>query len=736
MSPSSLTFRLRRLPRLLWLLCVLPWTAAADDGVCRQFDYVQEPDRSAEDDERLIIDADDVSLDRDGLSQLQGGVTLRQGGREFSAESIDYDEPSGEITVKSESVFRNPDLIVQSREARFDLNRETGNFFDAEFTLPTRAARGSSKRIQLAADRTAELEGTVYTTCEPSSDAWYVEAQNIHLDQERGIGTARNARLRFQGVPVLYAPYFQFPIDDQRHTGMLFPTIGQSDRTGFDFSWPLYLNLAPNYDATLTPRYMSDRGTQIGADFRYLIPRGEGAAGVEHLDQDRRFGASRTLLRFDQRGLLNRRLAYQNTYTETSDEDYFVDLGGNSETSSITHLERSARLVYQSPGAYRVQAMAQNWQPITSRLSGIDDPYTRAPQVRLDALTRNNFHGTRAGINGEWVNFVRDDSVEGLRSDVSPYLLFQRDETAWYFTGQGDLRYTSYELTGTPASQSENPDRFLPVMSAEGGLRFERVTRSGRLQTLEPRGFALYVPYEDQDELPLFDTGEPDFDFIQLLARNRFSGADRVSDARHVAGSLTTRLLDPATGLTRWSASVGQLFRFTAPRVETAEDPAPERGATEFIGQMDYRFSAKWLSLLAGQWSPKQDRFERGSVSLLYRDPLQGQRFDVSYRYRRDLLEQSDVSFSWPIGGNWRLAARSRYSIRESNSLDHLAGLEYETCCWALRASYRRYILSNSGDYNSGVYLQLELKGLSRIGTGYTGLLPFYGEGELDAERY
>lgn len=715
---------------------MLPWTAPADDGVCRQFGFPPEPKASVPADERLVIDADDVSLDREGLSQLEGGVTLRQGEREFSAESIEYDETSGAITVNSKSVFRNPELIVQSREARFDLSRETGNFFGTEFTLPAHAARGRSERIQLSADGTVDLEDTAYTTCAPNSDAWYVEASHIHLDPDRGMGSARHARLRFQGLPILYAPYFQFPIDDQRHTGLLFPTFGQSDRTGFDFSWPLYLNLASNYDATLTPRYMSDRGLQMGAEFRYLLSRGEGAAGIQYLDQDRAFGDSRTLLRFDQRGLLSRRLGYVNTYTETSDRDYFVDLGASTDTSSITHLERSARLVYQSPGAYRVQAMVQNWQPIASQLTGIDDPYTRAPQIRLDALTRDAVLGTRAGINGELVNFVREDSIEGVRSDLQPYLLFQRDENAWYLSGQGDLRYTAYRLTGTPATQPNSPDRLLPVLSAETGLRFERITRGGRLQTLEPRGFVLYVPYENQDDLPLFDTGEPDFDFVQLFSHNRFSGADRVSDARHVAGSLTTRLLDPVTGLARWSASVGQLFRFTAPRVQTPTDPAPESGATEFIGQLDYRFSSSWLSRIGGQWSPRQDQFERGSFSVLYRDPARGQRFDLSYRYRRDLLEQSDVSVSWPIRGNWRLAARSRYSIRESESLDTLSGLEYETCCWAIRASYRRYILTNSGEFNSGIYLQLELKGLTRIGTGYSGLLPYYGDDPLDADRY
>jgi LPS-assembly protein len=268
------------------------------------------------------------------------------------------------------------------------------------------------------------------------------------------------------------------------------------------------------------------------------------------------------------------------------------------------------------------------------------------------------------------------------------------------------------------------PTRTLPILSAEAGLNFERLTSRDTLQLLQPRAFALYVPYRDQDQIPLFDTGEPDFDFVQVFARNRFSGEDRLSDAKHLAGAATLREIDTTTGALRWSGSIGQLFRFESPRVEIEGFPAPERGATEFIAQFDYWLTRSWSTVSAAQWSPEDGKFERTQLGLRYRQPEGERQMTLAYRYRRDLLEQADFSFLTPIYGSWKFAGRTRYSLADDESRENYVGLEYGTCCWALRASYRRFIADSSGDFDNGVYLQLELKGLARIGGGQQELLP------------
>lgn len=723
---------------LLFAAAIALTAQAADDAAARPVEALGCPQLEFEYDtpelvfdDRVVLNADDVLMEQGGLSNLAGTVRLRQGDRVFSAESLSYNDASQVITVQSESLFRNRNLVVKSREARFDLNAESGVFLDTEFTLPGRAARGGSERVELERDGRAALDGASYTTCAPGSNAWYLEASKIQLDHAEGLGTARNARLRFFDVPVLYLPWFQFPIDDRRRTGLLYPTVGSFSGSGADVRWPVYLNLAPNYDATFTPRWLADRGLQPGLDVRYLFKRGQGSAHYEYLD-DRRYGQDRSLFRFNTNTLVNRRMSLETTYAETSDREYFEDLGGTLVSASTTHLEQTALLTYQAPASYTITALVQNFQPIANTLTDVDDPYKRLPQIRFRALTRNALFHTRAGIESEFVNFARDASIEGGRLLLAPYLQFEREATDWYVLGQADLHHTQYELSGIADTQDDRPERTLPVVSAETGLRFERLTDNGRLQTLTPRLFALYVPYEDQDTLPLFDTGEPDFDFVQLFARNRFSGEDRLADARHVAAAVTLRELDPYGGEPLWSASLGQMYRLETPRVGLPDLAPPERGATEFIGQFDWRLAPGWRAVTAAQWSPEEQNFERTQVGLRYRSPASLRRFNLSYRYRRDFLEQADMSFLTPIAGNWSLAARTRYSLRDSRSRENFAGIEYSTCCWGLRVSWRRFIGDSTGDFDSGVYVQLQLKGLATVGAGGDSLLP---EDEIDAAR-
>lgn len=668
----------------------------------------------------VVLTADDVSLDQDGLSKLLGSVKLSQGDKLFTAEALDYDGEARKVYVRTDSVFSNRQLVIRSKEASFDLDAESGTFSDTDFTLPVRAARGTSSEITLSQDGTAGMQQVRYTTCAENSNAWYLEAGKIKLDHEEGLGTATNARLRFFGVPILYAPWFQFPIDDRRRTGLLAPTLGNSDRTGWDIQQPIYINLAPNYDATLTPRYMSERGLQITPAGRYLLPRSEGTIAYEYLGDDHHTNTRRDYLSFEHRGLINRRLAVDVNYGEVSDPAYFEDLGGKIDLSSITHLERSARFTYQAPAEYTIQALVQDYQTIASNLTAVDDPYKRLPQIRFDALSRNAIWGTRAGILGEYVNFARDNSVEGQRVDLHPFLRMEKDQVSWFANSQLDYRYTTYELSNTAPGQDSRVDRALPLFSAEYGLRFERLTERGATQLLEPRLFYLYVPYEDQSTLPVFDSGEPDFDFTQLFARNRFSGEDRLSDANHFTAALTGRQLDADTGAVKAAFSVGQLYRFSAPRVTLPGEPAPSRGATDFIAGVEYFLDERWGTRVSTQWSPEESEFSRSSIALRYRDDRR--RAEIAYRYRRDLLEQADVTLMTPIYGRYSFAGRWLYSLSDRQPLDIYAGIGYETCCWSVNASYRRYVAATNGEFNSGVYLQLELKGLARLGSGLENL--------------
>lgn len=675
----------------------------------------------AELDGRVRLTADRVELGEDALSKLIGSVKLRLDDTEISADELDYDDQQQRVSISAPSRFRSEDFLIEAQRSQFDIDDELGLFEDNRFTLMARSARGEAARMQLSGDKTAQLDQVRYTSCAPGNDSWYLEASRIELDHERGLGTAHHARLRFYGAPLFYTPWLQFPIDDRRRTGLLYPIVGESDKTGFDIRQPIYFNLLPNADLTLTPRYMSDRGVQIGSVGRYLLRPAEGEIGYQVLSRDRQTETRRDYLWWNHEGLINRRLALDVRYAEASDPEYFEDLGGNIDLSSISFLERSARLTYQAPAVYSIQALAQDYQSITSRLTSVEDPYQRLPQILINAQTRNSLFYSSAGIRAEYNNFARDNSIEGQRLDLSPYLKIERDTLAWFAGSRVDFHYSAYELTGPGTTPTRTPERALPSFSAESGLRFERLLADGTPQLLEPRLFYLYVPYEAQDALPVFDTGEPDFDFTQLFARNRFSGLDRIGDANQMAVAMTARQLDPQSGAVKASLSLGQLYRFVEPRVALPGEPVPNRGATDFIGAFDYRLSGRWGTRLLTQWSPENAEFTRGAVALRYRDESR-RLFEAAYRYRSDLLEQTDLLALTPVYGPLSLQARWRYSIRDRQSLDTYAGLRFETCCWAANAAFRRYISDSRGNFNNGIYLQLELKGLGQIGSGFPNL--------------
>lgn len=693
----------------------------ADVASCPQLTLPDDP--VPDGDPRLTLTADHAELLRSGLSELRGAVRVSQGDKVLMADSLSYDEIQQRVRVNAESVFRSKSLLVRSQSADVYLGRETGVFEGAEFTLADQAARGTADRLAVEGESRASLEGVSYTTCAPGHEDWVLKAGRVKLDREEGLGSARNARLHFMQVPILYLPYFQFPIDDRRRTGFLFPTLGESNRTGLDLRWPFYFNLAPNYDAQLIPRYMSRRGTQLGGEFRYLLPDdyGQGRLYGEHLPNDEVEGRARSLLEYSHRGLFGERLALDANYAEVSDIEYFEDLGGRIDLSALTHLERHARLSYQAPGSYTVSMMVQGFQTLDPTVVTTEQPYRRLPQLTLEALSRTQIARTRGGFRGEYVNFEGDGVVEGQRVTLVPYLRSVLDRNAWYATAQVDLHHSEYKLRQSPTPRDNDLSRTLPIVSAEYGLRFDRITGSGMLQTLEPRAFYLYAPFRDQDQFPIFDSGEPDFDIVQLFARNRFSGSDRISDANHIAWAVTSRLLDPKSGVSRVSATFGQLLRFEETGVALPDREPPDRGATDLLASVDWQMSPDIIGDVFTQFSPDEREFNRLAAGIKYRKD--GKRLEVAYRYRRELLEQSDILAAFPIGGRWDVVGRWRFSLADSSTIESLAGLEYETCCWTVRTTWRRYIADTSGEYDAGIYLQLELKGLGAIGTGFQDLL-------------
>jgi LPS-assembly protein len=599
---------------------------------------------------------------------------------------------------------------------------ESGQFRGAEFQLLEESGRGSASNVRLRDQSVLELEGVRYTACPPGSEDWHLAASSISIDQESRVGTGRDVRLDFKGVPILYTPWISFPVGDARKSGFLFPSVGSGGQTGTQLTVPYYWNIAPQRDATLTTRYFSKRGLRLDPEFRYLTPRSNGQVEAEYVvndlvtDEARYYVDGRHVTHLEPLTRLFVDAAY------ASDDEYFEDYGVGFEGTSVTFLDQLAE-ARRDTEHWSLIGRVQSFQVLDQALPDDEEPYSRLPQIVASGQWRDFVRGAGATVRGEAVNFGRDVGVEGVRVDVEPGLDWRRDANGGYVAAATSFRTTAYSLTDSPTGD-DSPVRNLPTFSLDGGLLLERDagSRGQRIQTLEPRALYLYVPYRDQDELPVFDTAVPDLNLVQLFRTNRYVGADRVGDANQLSLGVTSRLLDARGGRQFLSATLGQAFYFEDPRVRLPDEPASDRSASDVVAEVEMSAFKNWNARVGYQWDPDAGQSEKSEVYVQYR-PASDQVINAGYRFRRDLLEQFDVSAAWPINERWRGFGRWVYSLSEEKTLDQFVGIEYGSCCWALRVVTRRFVSSRTGDSDTSVGLQLELKGLSSVGVDYEAFL-------------
>ena len=670
-------------------------------------------------------EADEADIDLNGGSTFSGNVSLARADQRLAADRVVYDKNAESADAEGNVRFRQQGFEVErAASAWVEMAADRSKFTELAYRLPRQHARGEAAVAEMdgAADR-ARLERVSYTTCPEGNGDWQLTAEEVTLDQPSNEGVARNAKLTFKGMPIFGAPWFSFPLDDRRKSGVLPPRIGASDETGFDAALPYYFNLAPNYDATLTPRIMSERGLQLGGEFRYLMPTYYGQINAEVLPDDDEYGDTRALLTFEHFANPYPNLHAEAVVNYVTDDDYLDDLGGTLARSSITHLERHLLATWYG-GYWNLQGRVQDYQTVDQTLTVAQRPYQRMPQVTFEGEWPWK-NGLRFGLDAEYVNFDHEVNVTGDRFDVQPRISLDWGGPGYYVTPSLSYRHTGYDLDNVAAGTADDPDRGLPIFSLDGGLFFERDTSVGGralVQTLEPRLYYLYVEEEDQTALPLFDTAVYDFSFAQLFRENRFGGTDRVGDANQLTLALSSRYLDAASGRELFRASAGQIFYFedrdvTLPWLATETDDQ-----SDFVAELESRLWKDWLVRGTWQWDVEDEETDKGVVQLRY-NPGKRRILNLAYRYRRNLVEQTDVSLFWPVTPNWAAIARWNYDLDGERGLETLAGFEYQSCCWSWRLVGRNYVNDLNDEDNTGIYLQLELKGVGRIGTGLESVL-------------
>ncbi|MBS0394128.1 MAG: LPS assembly protein LptD [Proteobacteria bacterium] len=647
----------------------------------------------------------------EGRANLAGPVVVRQGNRTLTAQDARYDAATQAFDVKGDVVFRSPDMKLSGESATWQPDGG-GRFLSAQFELPSRPARGRADAIALAADGKLELDHVEYTACPAGRPDWLMRARRIRIDQAAQQGVGRDVELDFKGVPILYFPVISFPVGDARQSGFLFPSIGTSNRNGFELGVPYYWNLAPNYDATLTPGYLSKRGATLGTDFRFLTEGSRGEFQSDWVPSDASAHRDRSWLRFDERSNLSDRLRFDTNLAYASDSNYFSDFGLGPEGTSVTYLQRIARLTYLDDH-WRAVALAEQFQTIDQAVAAGDRPYSRAPQLSVRGLWDDG-HGPGLELDADAVDFVRDTGVEGFRYELAPLASYAWRTPGAYLVPAVGFRTIRYSLKNAPAGTDTTPAVSAPIATLDAGLNFER-TAGSRLQTLEPRVVYTYIPYRNQDSLPVFDTGVPDLNWVQLFRTDRYVGGDRIGDANQLAMGATSRLVDTNSGHQLLSATLGQIYYFSTPRVTLPNEPAPVGNTSDFVGQLDVTAYRHWNVQLGEEWNPHDQNSALSEIRIQYH-PAGDQVANIGYRFRRGLLEQVEGSVAWPVSDAWNVYAKHVYSLRDHAALDSFAGFEYRACCWRLRLVGRRYVNSQAGTRDTSISLQLELNGLSSVG--------------------
>ncbi len=663
----------------------------------------------------IVIYAEELDAGRTTVGEARGSVELFRADQHMSTDRILYDPVKKVVTVPGALEYEDQQVWFRGEEASYSFIEESGRFHRIDYGLTGSSANGSAEAAELVGGNTSILRAPDYTTCPGQSPDWQLDARELELLHEEGMGKARGAKLTFKNVPILYAPYFTFPIDDRRKTGFLYPNLGQNSDSGFEIGIPWYWNIAPNQDAIIEPHYFTNRGFMLFGQYRLLTPRSYGNLELDYMPSDRETRESRYryLLRHTARP--RERWGTNLVFERVSDNRYFQDFGTNLGQTSLQFLRSSAQLT--GVGRYwNLELMADDFQVIDDSVEADNEPYRRIPRLAYWLDRPMGYRGLYFALDSELVYFDRDVGETGARLDLMPRLYWEMQRNWGFLRPSAGYRYTAYELDLKGAAGDETPSTGVPVLSLDGGLIFDRRMANGDLQTLEPRLFYLHVPYEPQNDQPVFDSGEFTFSFSQLFNTNRFAGGDRQSDANQLSVAVTTRRFDGVSGRVLWSLSLGQIVYFKPQRVQLEPSPMFDDDLSPFLAEFNWRPFSRVSATLGLQWDWERNQLDVGMVGIQYRGEW-GQRAAFEYRFRRDRVDQFDLRLSWPVNEQWRVLSRVNYSFADRDMLEFQGGIEYESCCWALRTVVRRYLKNRDGDYRNAIYLELNLKGLASIGT-------------------
>tara|TARA_B100000029_G_scaffold515824_1_gene624880 strand:+ start:4986 stop:7178 length:2193 start_codon:yes stop_codon:yes gene_type:complete len=699
---------------LFWFVQLAPHLASAQQMCLPEF--LAPPSNlntfgTPADDQRLQITTGGIDLTNENNFELFDQVIFQYGNRSLSAESATYNTETKDAQVHGTVTYQDTEVTIYGNDAEFDTQEQIVAFSAGAFELTNRTTRGSGSTITIENDNTISLNEVDFTTCPEILPDWQLLARELDMNIDQGFGTARGVRLNFKGVPIFAAPYMTFPIDDRRKSGLLTPNISNRDRTGLDISMPYYLNLAPNYDMTITPRYMRERGGQITSEFRYLSTKSQAQVDFEYVPRDSILDLSRSYLNIEHETNFAAGWRLVTNAQHVSDVNYFEDLGDSLSVASQTHLDRHIDLSYRREN-WSLLARMQQFQTIDPMIDDQNEPYKRVPQFVFSG--RWNKGHFRFKSDNELVNFDRPIGATGWRMDLNEEIAFPLKRPGMFLTTALALRQTNYWLNEKNTKKDTEFSRTLPVASIDAGLTLDRLIGKEKnwLQTIEPRLLYVNIPFEDQTNLPVFDTIEPTFNLVQLFRKYRYVGPDRIADVDRLSYGVTTRLINNNTGAETLTGTLGRTRHFRRQKVSLPGYPASLQNDSDYIAEVALNLNSTWRLGLDYQWDSETNKTVRSETRLQYR-PESDRLLGLAYRSQHGFLKQGDISVVWPIGQAWRVIGQTSYSLLDRKPLQRYLGWEYESCCWRLRLVGKHYISRRTGESDSSFTVQFQLKGFT-----------------------
>lgn len=696
-----------------------------------------------------------VEMVAEGDAELQRDALL------LTADRLVYREPLDEAVAEGNVRLSQGESHMFGPAVRLVVGERTGEFQSPTYAItrtrepleegdPPRTISGGGQAdvLHFDGENQYRAENATWSTCSAPNPDWYLKAGELALDYDSEMGTAYNSTVVFKGVPIFWAPWAEFPLVGQRQSGLLPPTIGSTNKTGFDLTVPYYWNIAPNYDFTFVPRFMSRRGLQLGGELRYLGASYNGTARAEWLPNDRVSGKQRSLGAWQHQHWLTPTLYSSIDLNAVSDDEYFEDLSSRVSMASKVNLLREGRLMYVGGGWWNASALVQSYQTLsTDKNERVITPYRRLPQVLLNASRPNDIGGLDLAFQGEFVRFIHpdDDHPDGNRFTAYPQVSLPFVRPGYYITPKFGLHYTRYDIDRDKLvpGMRDNITRSVPIFSVDSGMAFERETRllgQDFVQTLEPRVYYLNTAYRRQDDIPLYDTSRYDFGFAQIFSENLYTGSDRIADANQLTAAVTSRLVDASTGVERLKLLLGQRYYFENQRVtlnyrdefgHTIPVESPRVGRrTDVLTGIGGQITANSTLESLWQYNTRDDATERFNATWRY-NPGFARALNVSYRYTRDILRDLDVSGQWPLGGRWYGVARLIESLKDKRLTEAIGGIEYDGGCWVVRVALHRFV-TREDNVTKAFFVQLELNDLASIGSSPLNLIkrsvPGYGQ--------